>query len=582
MARRWTQRNDLGITTEVGVGLLLTLILLLLMPLLVPTRRGVDWNPGPQANDPRANPESSAAASPTPDQLTRDNEKAFKQTRDLYVAQCAGCHGANGDGRGPAATVLFPRPRDFRAGRFRLVTTSNGVPTIEDLVEVLRRGIPGSSMPPWPAIDKPRWKMLANFVVELRRQGIRETEQAQARELGEEPVEEETVELVHQLTTPGPLIDVPQLEPSGAESIDRGESLYLKQGCGGCHGKQGRGDGQEKMVNAEGLPNPPRDLTRGIFKGNFDPESIYRRILAGMPGSAMPSAKKLLPGQVADLVNFVLALSDQATRDATVLNRERILARKVTDWPENPADSFWERNPATRVRLMPLWWRDEFPTDVLVRAVHDGQSLALQVSWEDSRPDNSLVRTESFRDAVAVQFYQGDLEPFLGMGARNDVLDVWMWDGGRQHGAPSLEEVYPRIVVDWYPFSETAVTSPEYRRSGTRTSAQSKLTLAAKAAGNSIVPEANGPVAASLQSRSPGTLAFRPRPSQLVSTRGNWQGGRWRVVFHRPLVVGAGDGVSLVPGRSASIALAIWDGSRRDRNGKKLITIWQDLELEEN
>ena len=30
-----------------------------------------------------------------------------------------------------------------------------------------------------------------------------------------------------------------------------------------------------------------------------------------------------------------------------------------------------------------------------------------------------------------------------------------------------------------------------------------------------------------------------------------------------------------------SVAFAIWDGTAQDRDGKKLITIWQDFELED-
>jgi len=40
------------------------------------------------------------------------------------------------------------------------------------------------------------------------------------------------------------------------------------------------------------------------------------------------------------------------------------------------------------------------------------------------------------------------------------------------------------------------------------------------------------------------------------------------------------DGVSLAPGEQASVAFAVWDGSRRDRDGQKSITIWQNLEIE--
>src|SRR5206468_10230890 len=36
--------------------------------------------------------------------------------REVYRARCAGCHGSTGDGNGPAATFLFPRPRDCTLG----------------------------------------------------------------------------------------------------------------------------------------------------------------------------------------------------------------------------------------------------------------------------------------------------------------------------------------------------------------------------------------------------------------------------------------------------------------------------------
>src|SRR5262249_36203918 len=49
--------------------------------------------------------------------------------KQLYDAHCAACHGDKGDGQGPAARFLYPRPRDFTENRFRLVTTVNGVPS---------------------------------------------------------------------------------------------------------------------------------------------------------------------------------------------------------------------------------------------------------------------------------------------------------------------------------------------------------------------------------------------------------------------------------------------------------------------
>jgi DMSO reductase family type II enzyme heme b subunit len=75
-------------------------------------------------------------------------------------------------------------------------------------------------------------------------------------------------------------------------------------------------------------------------------------------------------------------------------------------------------------------------------------------------------------------------------------------------------------------------------------------------------------------------VTFRIPKSQLVTAGGQWVDGRWTVVMTRSLRVDPDQGVSLEPGDKASIAFAIWDGAQRDRDGKKLITIWQDLVVE--
>ena len=84
----------------------------------------------------------------------------------------------------------------------------------------------------------------------------------------------------------------------------------------------------------------------------------------------------------------------------------------------------------------------------------------------------------------------------------------------------------------------------------------------------------------SLTAGGPGSATFRPPISQLVQAIGTWKVGQWCVVFRRPLAVPTGEGVSLAPGDKASVGFAVWDGARGDRNGQKMISIWQDLELE--
>jgi mono/diheme cytochrome c family protein len=100
---------------------------------------------------------------------------------------------------------------------------------------VLKRGMPGSSMPPWPNLKDDELRLLADYVVELRRTAIRDQERALAAEGGYEATPEDIEKTVAQLTTPGPRIEVPEIGSGDAASIERGKVLYLKS-CASCHG----------------------------------------------------------------------------------------------------------------------------------------------------------------------------------------------------------------------------------------------------------------------------------------------------------------------------------------------------------
>ena len=69
------------------------------------------------------------------------------QAKALFESNCAICHNTTGDGKGEAAFLLYPKPRNFRAGKFRLVTSQNLQPTREDLFRTISNGMPGTAMP---------------------------------------------------------------------------------------------------------------------------------------------------------------------------------------------------------------------------------------------------------------------------------------------------------------------------------------------------------------------------------------------------------------------------------------------------
>jgi len=506
----------------------------------------------------------------------------------LFRQHCAACHGANGNGQGIAAAYLYPKPRDFTAGKFRLVSTTNGIPSPHDLEAVLQRGMPGSAMPPWAHLKREEIEALVEEVRRLYQAGVREqyigilkdNEGLTDEDISADDVQQDIAAFVEARTNPGAATEVPAVDEPNAAAIAHGKEIYVKQGCNKCHGDTGRGDGQQKMVDDKGYPTRPRDFTKGIFKGGHDVASIYRRIAYGMPGTQMPSSRDLLkPDEMVDLAHYVLSLSSEEQRQATLLKRQRIVAAAVETLPKDAADEAWSAAEPAGLRMIPLWWRDDSDPDLQVQAVHDGKSIAIRISWRDDLQDRHAAQSESFEDAVAMEVFRGETEPFIGMGDPKSPVDVWYWDADRQT-VVDVEDQYPNVAVDIYPFSEKQAATAEFRREGTQLASQPEVSLPALAAGNQITPGHAATGGSNLSGGGPGSSTFRLPKSQLVSARGQWEDGRWSVIMTRSLAVESErDGVPLEPGAKASVAFAVWDGSKQDRDGKKLITIWHDLEL---
>jgi DMSO reductase family type II enzyme heme b subunit len=66
----------------------------------------------------------------------------------LYKKHCEVCHGEKGEGDGPAAHFLFPKPRVLTDGLFKVRSTPSGEPpTDKDILVIIKNGMPGSAMP---------------------------------------------------------------------------------------------------------------------------------------------------------------------------------------------------------------------------------------------------------------------------------------------------------------------------------------------------------------------------------------------------------------------------------------------------
>ncbi len=90
-------------------------------------------------------PDATAQAAPTkqtpaPSLAPRGD---FAAGRTLYAGNCATCHGMKGDGNGPRAYFIFPKPRNFLADETRRSIDR------EKLLAGIRNGVRGREMPAW-------------------------------------------------------------------------------------------------------------------------------------------------------------------------------------------------------------------------------------------------------------------------------------------------------------------------------------------------------------------------------------------------------------------------------------------------
>ena len=252
-----------------------------------------------------------------------DFELHLKHGQAVYMKRCVQCHGVNGDGNGPVAVHMYPRPRDYTKGIFKFTSTPYGnKPRREDLTATIRAGIAGTSMPRFNRISDREVEAVVDYVMVLAQRGELEYQLAMEAEASEELDPEYVPEFVGDVTNrwlsakqnfTHPLSPMPAFN---AEIVAQGKKAFLTKGCSGCHGDDGRGHTPENFKRNDSWGHPTRaaDLTSGMLRGGQEPIDIYRRILNGINGSPMPGFKGALqkePDTIWHLVAFVLDISNK-------------------------------------------------------------------------------------------------------------------------------------------------------------------------------------------------------------------------------------------------------------------------------
>ena len=76
-----------------------------------------------------------------------------------------------------------------------------------------------------------------------------------------------------------------------------------------------------------------------------------------------------------------------------------------------------------------------------------------------------------------------------------------------------------------------------------------------------------------------GTLTPQPQTKQNVLGKGVWKDGTWRVVLYRTLDSLNKWDSKFLSKQPVLTAFAVWDGANQDRNGRKVVSMWQRLRL---
>lgn len=479
----------------------------------------------------------------------------------VYDQHCAACHGDSGDGNGPAAVWLFPKPRVFSAGLFKMRSTPEGfLPTDEDLFNTITTGMAGSSMPSFAYLPEQERRDVVEYVKYLTAyvdaSGKRVNRFDEALAAGRTPRS----------------IPVPPEPAVTVQSLIQGKEAYTKLQCATCHGETGAGDGPSasQLKDNFGYPARPRDFNVGAFHGGSSGRHLYIRIATGLAGTPMPAFGE---GVISDqerwsLVHYIQSLrrKDVEINDILAPSDTIIRAGKTPqELPSDPADPAWDRLDPIRVPMNPLWPTPDPLPSLAVRALHDGRQVAILVQWRDPIVNGAPVRVQDFQDAVAIQFSSNGTTPFLGMGDADNPVNIWQWKAGWQQETegtrPDVNTVYASMQSDVY-FETRAL----YRT--------------AEAAGNLFALQQRRSPIEDSNARGFGTLKAQPLAGQNVNGKGIWRDEHWSVLFVRTLNSADVDDVKLSPESGVPVAFAIWQGQYRDRNGKKVISNWYQFQLE--
>ena len=315
----------------------------------------------------------------------------------VYFTKCVWCHGVDGGGDGPGADRLWPRPRNFNQGTFKIRHTASGelplfdakkpVPGQNDLFETVTHGLPGSAMPPWEGIltEEQRLQVLSFVTTQL----------VKDRKFTDKQSESQTILQLNDLK---PI-------PANEESLKKGSELIVEKKCVECHGAEGRGDGNAFNLKDDwGFSIQPANWHkcwnfRGSRQDPYNVKNIFRTFSTGVNGTPMPSfADNTTVDERWHIANFVNSLCEREA-DGTPLSIDPLTDKPKVNFvlssgvvegeiSADPENEMWTKR-ARRIIAMggqithkPRNFVNRID-DIWMKSVYNSTHVAFMFQWDD-------------------------------------------------------------------------------------------------------------------------------------------------------------------------------------------------------
>ncbi len=336
-----------------------------------------------------------------------DLAPAEEKGKVLYDQWCSSCHGEKGDGKGPAADFVWPKPRDFTKGTYKFKTTGSGEPVVDaDIIRTIRDGNPGTSMPAWQRFTDDEVKSLVGYLKAFSPDTF--SIQGTPFKIGN--------------------------PPGGREKLTAlGKELYQSTKCWECHGKAGRGDGekgwQEKFKDDWGNKIYPADQTSlWEYRAGSDVKDVFKTISVGFDGTPMTSYGDTVTEEKRWAIAYYVASQQQIRHLGPALR-----VKKVDVIPALTDDSAWNSLEYLDIAMagQVIFEPREFTTlitNARMRGVYTNSELALMIEWTDKQQNKGEDGLPP--DAARLQFPAKSTEgarPYFFMGDKKLGVNMWQW-----------------------------------------------------------------------------------------------------------------------------------------------------------